>query len=94
MNKLDLKIKSIALEDMKKIADYIASDNKSAGRVHRLMHLQIYQTHCSFFLNRMSIYVKIRNIDYEKTGLYKILQLQTKGFQYGNGKPCKSTNCN
>ena len=31
MNKLDLKIKSVALEDMKKIADYIALDNKSAS---------------------------------------------------------------
>jgi len=31
MNKLDLKIKSIALEDMEKIADYIATDNKSAA---------------------------------------------------------------
>ena len=31
MNKLDLKIKSIALEDMEKIADYIAADNKSAS---------------------------------------------------------------
>ena len=31
MNKLDLKIKSVALEDMKKIADFIANDNKSAS---------------------------------------------------------------
>ena len=31
MNKLDLKIKSVALEDMEKIADYIANDNKSAS---------------------------------------------------------------
>jgi addiction module RelE/StbE family toxin len=32
MNKLDLQIKSKALDDMKKIADYIARDNKSAAR--------------------------------------------------------------
>ena len=31
MNKLNLKIKSVALEDMEKIADYIATDNKSAS---------------------------------------------------------------
>lgn len=31
MNKLNFKIKSVALEDMKKIADYIAQDNKSAS---------------------------------------------------------------
>lgn len=31
MNKLDLKIKSIALEDMKEIADYITNDNKPAS---------------------------------------------------------------
>ena len=31
MNKLNLKIKSIALEDMEKIADFIAKDNKTAS---------------------------------------------------------------
>ena len=31
MNKLNLKIKNIAIEDMEKIADYIADDNKSAS---------------------------------------------------------------
>lgn len=31
MNRLNFKIKSVALEDMKKIADYIAQDNKSAS---------------------------------------------------------------
>ncbi len=31
MNKLDLKIKGVALEDMEEIADYIAADNKSAS---------------------------------------------------------------
>ena len=31
MNKLNLKIKNIALGDMEKIADYITDDNKSAS---------------------------------------------------------------
>ena len=31
MNNLNLKIKSIAINDMEKIADYIADDNKSAS---------------------------------------------------------------
>ena len=47
MNKLDLKIKSIALEDMKKIANYIASDNSAASLKMLKLFYKSFNTLCN-----------------------------------------------
>ena len=46
MNKLNLQIKSKALEDMEKIADYIAKDNQKAA----LDLLKFFYTSFSYYL--------------------------------------------
>ena len=48
MNNLELKIKSTALKDMEKIADYIANDNKSAALEMLKLFYQSFNDLCIF----------------------------------------------
>ena len=48
MNKLNLQIKSKALEDMEKIADYIAKDNQKAALDLLKFFYTSFDNICSF----------------------------------------------
>jgi len=89
MNNLKLKIKSTALKDMEKIADYIANDNKSAALEMLKLFYQSFNDLCNYpqigvvrkdltyknvrFLKVYKHYLIIYNFDKENIYILRVL---------------------
>lgn len=89
MNNLNLKIKSIAINDMEKIADYIANDNKSASLKMLNLFYKSFNDLCKYpemgvsrkdftykevrFLKVYKHYLVVYNFDNENVYILRVL---------------------